>query len=230
MNELKVTVSPKSRANTTRDRILVSALRHFSRLGLHGASMRDISKTSKVQLSALHYHFGSKEDLFAAVVATLFERLAADRLVHLDALRESNRSITVEEIVVAFVTPLLALAGSPDGTTYLRLQLRMFDDPKLAVSLGKSLVLPATVPFIDALEQALPGVPRNVIIRGYRAMVWGVTNAPLDPLYELLTGEAALPTDEAVARMRDELVSYHAAGLRALSRFAPPASRSRGRP
>ena len=59
----------KPRANT-RSRILDVAEDLFGEQGFDRVSIRDITKQAQVNLAAINYHFGSKEDLIAAV----FER------------------------------------------------------------------------------------------------------------------------------------------------------------
>ena len=53
-----------------KDHILDVAERMFSELGFEGASTRTIAGEADVNISMLHYYFGSKEGLFLAV----FER------------------------------------------------------------------------------------------------------------------------------------------------------------
>src|SRR5438552_11594715 len=54
----------------TRSRILDVAEELFGEQGLDRVSIRDITRKAKVNLAAINYHFGSKEDLVVAV----FER------------------------------------------------------------------------------------------------------------------------------------------------------------
>ena len=48
----------------TKHKILTSAERLFANKGYIGASIRDISKDSDVNIAAINYHFQSKENLF----------------------------------------------------------------------------------------------------------------------------------------------------------------------
>ena len=51
----------------TRSRILDVAEALFGEQGLDRVSIRDITRTARVNLAAIDYHFGSKEELIAAV-------------------------------------------------------------------------------------------------------------------------------------------------------------------
>src|SRR5207247_1481706 len=67
MNELK----------DTRSRILDVAEELFSEQGFDRVSIRDITNKARVNLAAINYHFGSKEDLIAAILKRQFEPLVA---------------------------------------------------------------------------------------------------------------------------------------------------------
>ncbi|MDY7020508.1 MAG: TetR/AcrR family transcriptional regulator, partial [Cyanobacteriota bacterium] len=54
--------------NDTKEQILNAAERHFALFGFAGTSLRAVTREANVNLAAVHYHFGSKEELFKAVV------------------------------------------------------------------------------------------------------------------------------------------------------------------
>jgi AcrR family transcriptional regulator len=211
-----------TRAENTRERILNAALFHFAEYGLFGASLREISKQSNVQLSALHYHFGSKEELYAATGEHVFSLLSAERLERLRQLDVGSGPPTLESVLEAFIVPVLKLAGTPVGIAYLRLQARMYDARELTSDRLLVMVLEATAPFRSAIKAALPDVPEHDLIRGYRALVRDVLNTVSDPAYEVLTGKPSLPTGKKAQELVDLLVRYHAAGLRAIASPAAP--------
>ncbi|MBW4051219.1 MAG: TetR/AcrR family transcriptional regulator [Proteobacteria bacterium] len=201
----------------TRERILRGALAQFAGLGLSGASLREISKSADVPLSALHYHFGSKENLFIAVVEHYLGGLAKERLELLAACRERASSPSVEDIVDAFIRPLISLAATPDGLEYVRLQLRPFENPSIVQQMA-TLAAPSALPFLNALADALPGVSRPKLTRAYRLMVWGVVHTLVDSLYERLTQQPALPPKKPQQeQLRRELVEFYVAGFHALA-------------
>ncbi|MGI9565770.1 MAG: TetR/AcrR family transcriptional regulator [Nitrosopumilus sp.] len=53
---------------TVRDRIIKSATRNFSKKGYTNASMDDIAKSAKISKGGMYHYFGSKEELFLAVI------------------------------------------------------------------------------------------------------------------------------------------------------------------
>lgn len=58
-----------------REHILQVAAQVFAARGFHGASIREISSTAKVNVSMVHYYFGSKEQLLDAIFERFFQEL-----------------------------------------------------------------------------------------------------------------------------------------------------------
>lgn len=54
---------------STKDRIIISALELFSEKGFDGASIRDIADRADVNIAAINYHYGSKENLIKSAFA-----------------------------------------------------------------------------------------------------------------------------------------------------------------
>ena len=61
----------------TRERIAAAALREFTRRGYAATTTRDIAAAAGVNVATLHYHHGSKEELFATVAARAMGRFNA---------------------------------------------------------------------------------------------------------------------------------------------------------
>lgn len=61
------------RAQITRNSILKAALQEFAQLGLAGARVDKIAQRAKVNKQVLYYHFGSKEGLFRATLASVYD-------------------------------------------------------------------------------------------------------------------------------------------------------------
>ena len=74
-------------AEATRARILVAAKREFARNGLGGARVDEIAERAKANKRMIYHYFGSKEDLFRAVLEEVYAHIrAAERKLDLDAL------------------------------------------------------------------------------------------------------------------------------------------------
>ena len=61
-------MTSNGREDETRQRLLAAAGEIFSCKGFQAATVREITRLAKVNLAAIHYHFGSKERLYQAVL------------------------------------------------------------------------------------------------------------------------------------------------------------------
>lgn len=71
MNEsIAKPISSGDSGEETRRRLIASGRKLFARLGFDGTSVRAITREAEANLGAVTYHFGSKRDLYAAVLET----------------------------------------------------------------------------------------------------------------------------------------------------------------
>src|SRR5688500_13751344 len=62
-------------AEGTRARILDAALDLFGERGLTGTTVRDIAARAKVNVAAISYHFGGKDELYRSVARMVTETI-----------------------------------------------------------------------------------------------------------------------------------------------------------
>src|SRR5579863_9921905 len=74
----------------TRRRLLDSAERLFAERGLDGVSVRDITEAAGANTAAIHYHFGSKRDLIAAILQRRAKEHGSRRQDLLDVLQDDE--------------------------------------------------------------------------------------------------------------------------------------------
>ena len=82
--------------NETRARILKAADGLFGTLGFDATTTRDIAERSGVNKALIHYHYGSKDDLLAAVLDGYYARLGealAPALAHGGPVREQLAAV-----------------------------------------------------------------------------------------------------------------------------------------
>ena len=94
----------------TKTTILDAAEELFAEHGFAATSLRQLTARAGVNLAAVNYHFGSKEQLAQAVLARRIEPIQAERQRRLDAL---ERPATLEHVLRAFVEP--AMRGPEPG-------------------------------------------------------------------------------------------------------------------
>ena len=84
----------------SRQRIVDAAEELFAEKGYHGASVREIVRRAEVTSPMLYYHFGSKEDLLAALLRERFDAFMANLR---EVLQEATSVSEVMERTAAFV-------------------------------------------------------------------------------------------------------------------------------
>ena len=73
---------PRRKGELTAERILDAAEAHFAERGYEGTTLRDVASAVGIRNPSLYNHFGSKEQLYAAVlergIRPVLEMLAAE--------------------------------------------------------------------------------------------------------------------------------------------------------
>lgn len=99
---------------STKDRILGAAEELFAQFGFTGTSLRQVTSRADVNIAAVNYHFGSKENLVNEVFRRRMDDMSAQRLGALKAAMEQHPG-ELEPILAAFVQPALAMAQDRHG-------------------------------------------------------------------------------------------------------------------
>src|SRR3546814_370353 len=99
---------------STKDRILGAAEELFAQHGFSGTSLRQVTSRADVNIAAVNYHFGSKENLVTEVFRRRMDEMSAQRLAQLRQAQEQAPG-ELEPILAAFVEHALALAKDRNG-------------------------------------------------------------------------------------------------------------------
>ncbi|MGY0556839.1 TetR family transcriptional regulator [Lysobacter sp. A286] len=111
---------------STKDRILGAAEELFAQHGFSGTSLRQVTSRADVNVAAVNYHFGSKENLVNEVFRRRMDDMSAQRLAALKAAVELQPR-ELEPILAAFVEPALAIAQDRHGgAAFVRVVARAY--------------------------------------------------------------------------------------------------------
>jgi AcrR family transcriptional regulator len=106
-------------ATATRATLLREAERLFARRGLYQVTVREIVEAAgQRNVSALNYHFGSREGVLDAILDRHGVLTDAARGA---MLSEVGRDAPTRDLVAALVVPYLANLSHPSGRDYLRI-------------------------------------------------------------------------------------------------------------
>jgi len=102
-------------ADNTRTAILTAAERLYAARGFADVTMRDIVAAADVNLAAVNYHFGSKDELIAELFVTRSLATNRERLNELkEAEERGGGRASIDAIFAALVGPTLRGCLGPD--------------------------------------------------------------------------------------------------------------------
>ena len=125
----------ESSAEGTRERILSAALDLFGERGLTGTTVRDIAARAKVNVAAISYHFGGKDELYRAVAACIAERLFTQighRAASVIEVQPSDPQAALQALETLLETVLDVIVGPPEMRRVARFMLREQMQPTAA--------------------------------------------------------------------------------------------------
>jgi AcrR family transcriptional regulator len=113
-------------ASETRQRLIAAAEHAFAEHGVRTAQLRDITHAAgQANDSAIHYHFGSRDGLVAAICAKHVVAMEAERRAMLDGLIATGRTAELTAVVEALVVPTARLLESADGRDFLQIMAQL---------------------------------------------------------------------------------------------------------
>ena len=205
----------------TRSRILNAAEGLFADRGFSATSVRMITSRAKVNLAAMHYHFGSKDQLIQELFALRLSPLNRQRLALLDRCQAVGGAgePSLEQILEAFVRPPVQLIRDPErgGMRFMQLLSRAFNSPDGAIrEMIYGQFAEVIERFSGALGPRLPHLSREEAFWRFHFMVGAMSHtlhviADWENLENLFLD---VPEPSQVDEVVDRLVSFLAAGFR----------------
>lgn len=119
----------------TRQRILDSALDLFGERGLTGTTVRDIAARAKVNVAAISYHFGGKDELYRAVAESVIGSIEArvrQRFAPLLERPPSNPKAALAAMQDFAETIIEVIVGPPEMRRVARFIIREQMQPTFA--------------------------------------------------------------------------------------------------
>lgn len=193
----------------TKQRIMDAAERLFAEQGYASTSLRHIIAEAGVNLAAIHYHFGSKEDLLDQLVTRKSTPVNAQRLALLDRFEAeaAPQPAPLEKVFEAFLGPVFhQVVHQPE---MVKLMGRLYGEG-LMPALIKKHFEPMIQRFLTALRQAVPDLPEEELDWRIHFMIGSMAHTLHGPPEILRVGG-----DETPARLAERLVAFLSGGFRA---------------
>jgi len=204
---------------STKDRILDAAEALFALNGSSGASLRAITQRAKVNLAAVHYHFGSKDRLLEAVLARRLLPLNTERIRRLENHQKEagRKKVRLENVIEAMVGPALRLSRDENegGRIFMRLLGRLVLEPDARIqNLLTGQFETVLEKFMPSLTVALPHLSPKDFFWRLHFLVGSMAHTMADSeRIRLISGGVCDPDDtEGTVQC---LVTFLCGGLRA---------------
>src|ERR1700676_2810723 len=146
-------------SDQTRSAILAAAERLYADRGFGDVTLRDIVAAADVNLAAVNYHFGSKDELIAELFVTRSLATTRERLNELKAAEEAGGGrADIDQILRALVGPTLRGCLGPDRerSTAARFMIRASIESVAPIRRIKNREVDHLRRFAAAMRRSLP--------------------------------------------------------------------------
>lgn len=198
---------------STKDRILNAAEALFAEQGFSATSLREVTSRADVNIAAVNYHFGSKENLVNEVFRRRMDEMSQARLTLLKAA-EAEQPGQIEAILRAFIIPALGVSTERGGVAFIRVIARAYaeknDSLRTFLSARYGHVLRE---FAKALAPCLPGISKEQLYWRLDFVIGALTYAMSD--FGVIKRPSGISEATHRERATQELIAFAVAGLRA---------------
>src|ERR1700760_813997 len=156
-------------SDQTRSAILAAAERLYADRGFGDVTLRDIVAEANVNLAAVNYHFGSKDELIAELFVTRSLALNRERLQELRIAEERGGGrADIADILRALVGPTLRGCLGPENqrSTPARFMIRVSIESVPAIRRIRNREIDHLRKFIAAMRRSLPDRSEVELYRG----------------------------------------------------------------
>lgn len=155
---------------STRAALVRAAERLIAERGLGAVSVKDITAAAGARNpSAVHYHFGTLEELIKEVFAETFNSIEADRLRRFALLETQSPEAPLFALLEAAIAPWLDICLNEGGREYVGFSNQFVSDPRF--DLGE-LVDEASMISLKILgtklQECLPDIPGGIFMARLR--------------------------------------------------------------
>ena len=199
---------------STKERILDAAETLFAQYGFGGTSLRQVTSQADVNIAAVNYHFGNKENLVNEVFRRRMDEMSAQRITRLQAAIGDDAT-DLEGILAAFVEPALAMAQDRHGGgAFIRVIARAYaeknDSLRRFLSEQYGHVLRE---FAKAIANCMPGLSKEELYWRLDFLAGALTYAMAD--FGIIKRPAGVAEADHRHRAARELIRFAAAGFKA---------------
>lgn len=197
----------------TKERILHAAEDLFAQHGFAGTSLRQVTSRADVNIAAVNYHFGSKENLVQEVFKHRMDEMSQKRLIALSETIARDPA-DLNGILLAFIQPALALTLDRHGASFVRVLARAYAEKNdglrnfLSENYGQVLR-----EFAKAIAACLPQLSKEELYWRMDFTAGALTYAMAD--FGLIRRQPGVSEKAHCEKAAQHLITFAQAGLRA---------------
>jgi AcrR family transcriptional regulator len=208
--------------SSSRERLLDAAEHLFANHGFSATSVREITSAAHSHLSAVNYHFGSKEKLIVALLRRAIQPLNEERFRLLDERRRHHgeKPIPLAEALETMLRPCLALSFDPQRAQIFQLLERcMSENGNFIQEIMETEWLPVVNRYMEEFRRTLPHLSEEEIFWRVHFTVGAMvhTAGHAQDLKILSQGRCALDFEPTLKR----IIHYACAGIEAAGNYSP---------
>jgi AcrR family transcriptional regulator len=179
---------------TPKERIMAAAVQIFGRKGFKAATVREICHAARVNLAALNYYFGNKQDLYRTLVTDLLKCAIEHYPADMGRGGVSDPQERLKLFILALLHRLLAPGGLSGFQNQGRLLARELADPSPVLdTLVQDHIRPQAAILGGIVSELIgPDAPRDRVMRCafsimgqcfYYGYAWPIASrlCPMDP-------------------------------------------------
>ena len=137
---------------------MAAAERLFAESSWEAVSVRSIVAAPGVNLAALNYHFGSKQELLREIFVTRAKPIVQERIRRLEEIRKREGTPCLEEILEGFLRPALGIDAQRTGGRFVKLRARLGAAPDaISRKILSDTFDESSGAFLTEIKRALPG-------------------------------------------------------------------------
>jgi len=219
----------------TRQRLTEAAASLFADRGFHGTKIRDVAIRAGANLAAANYHFGSKEELYLAVLRSQFREIAL--LLEKRGASPPDVDLTtvprhelVEVLQNRVTTMLETLIGPPPGLHGTLMQREMCDPSAALPVIVSEFIEPQLAEMSRVLSQLAPALSaRQVKYVAFSIVGQAFFYRLTRPALLLMMGWREYPR-EFVRTLAHHITEFSLGGMERVARGRRAGRRIRRRP
>jgi len=194
----------------TKQKILDTAEHLFGAQGYDATSLRHIITEAGVNLAAIHYHFGSKEELLDQLIVRRAGPVNEKRIALLDQIEAEAGAapLPLEKVLEALLVPMSEAADR--NPEFVRLMGRMHAEGMLP-SILNTHFQQVIARFVAAMQKALPELPEHELLWRIHFMTGAMAHTMCGPPDYTRVSSEPSPFHSRIAR----LIAFLSGGFRA---------------